>query len=44
MTVEESIHVIFYETNHAEKEYQRNLAEEDEQITTLKNLENCPKK
>jgi len=44
MTVEESIHVIFYETNHAKKESQRNLAEEDEQITTMKNLENCPEK
>ena len=30
MTVEESIHIIFYETNHAKKEYQRNLTEEDE--------------
>ena len=44
VTVEESIHVNFYETNHAEKESQRNLAEEDEHITTLKNLENCPEK
>jgi len=33
--------LFFYETNHAEKESQRNLAEEYEQITTLKNLENC---
>jgi len=32
MTIEESIHVIFYETSHAEKESQRNLAEEDEHI------------
>jgi len=30
MTVEESIHIVFDETNHAEKESQRIHAEEDE--------------
>ena len=44
MTVEESIHVVFDETNHSEKESQRNHVEEDEQNIIMKNLENCPGK
>jgi len=39
MTVEESIHVVFDETNLAEQGSLRNCAEEDEQNIFLKNLE-----
>jgi len=44
MTVEDSIHVVFDETNHAEQESLRNRVEEDEQNITLKKLETCPEK
>ena len=40
MTIEESIRVVFDETNHAKKEYQRIHAKEEEQNIILKNLEN----
>ena len=44
MTVEESIHIVFDDTNHAEKESQRIHAEEEEHNIILKNLENCLEK
>ena len=44
MTVEESIHVVFYKTNHAKQESMKNYAEEDEQNTILQKLESCPEK
>ncbi|XP_068467219.1 uncharacterized mitochondrial protein AtMg00810-like [Phaseolus vulgaris] len=44
MIVEESIHVVFDETNHAKQESLRNHVEEDEQNIILKKLETCPEK
>ena len=35
MTVEESIHVVFDETNHAEQESMKNYVEENDQNTIL---------
>ena len=35
MTVEESIHIVFNETNHAEQESVKNYVEEDDQNTIL---------
>ena len=43
-TIEESIHVVFDETNHAKEESQRTYAERDEQNIILNNLENCAEK
>jgi len=43
MTEEESILVVFDDTNPAEQGSLRNCAEEDEQNIFLKNLETCPK-
>ena len=43
MTVEESVHVVFYETNNVDQGPMKVCAEEDEQNIFLKNLENCPK-
>jgi len=44
MTVKESIHVVFDETNPAKQSSLRNCAEEDEQNIFIKNLETCPEK
>jgi len=44
MTVEESIHVVFDETNPTEQSFLRNCAKEDEQNIFLKNLETCLEK
>jgi len=44
MTLEESIHVIFDETNHAEQESLKIYAKEDEQNIILQKLESCPEK
>jgi len=41
MTVEESVHIVFYETNNVEQGPVKFSAEEDEQNIFLKNLENC---
>ena len=35
MTMEESIHVVFGETNHTEQESMKSYAEEDDQTTIL---------
>jgi len=43
MTVEKSMHVIFYETNNYEQGPTKISTEEDEQNIFLKNLENCTK-
>jgi len=41
MTVEESMHVVFYETNNYEQGPVKISTKEDEQNIFLKNLENC---
>jgi len=41
MTVEESMHVVFYETNNSEQGQTKISTEEDEQNIFLDNLENC---
>ena len=44
MTVEESIHVVFDETNPIEHNSMKNYAEEDDQNIILQKLESCPEK
>jgi len=44
MTVEEFVHVVVDETNHAEQESMKNYAEEDDQNITLQKLESYPEK
>ena len=44
MTVEESVHIVFYECNHVEQESRKNFAEEDKQKISIEKLEACPKK
>jgi len=41
MTVEESMHVVFYETNNFEQGPAKISKKEDKQNIFLKNLENC---
>jgi len=43
MTVEESVHIVFDETNNVEQDPTKFSTKEDEQNIFLKNLENCPK-
>ena len=44
MTVEESIHVVFYEANHTKQDSMKKYPEEDDHNTILKKLEPCPEK
>jgi len=44
MTVEESVHIVFYESNHVAQESRKNFAEDDEQIISIEKLESCPEK
>jgi len=38
MTVEESFHVVFYETNHTEHDYLKKSTKEDDQDTILQKM------
>jgi len=41
MTVEESVHIVFDQTNHAEQKSVKNRTKEDDQNITLQKLELC---